>query len=54
MSTADTLLASEQDKESILDVLSGVHATWVLARRTGRWLLAAYSDSPSVAPTKPE
>jgi uncharacterized protein (TIGR02246 family) len=25
------------------------YATWVLAKRDGRWLLAAYSNSPSVA-----
>lgn len=27
-----------------------VYATWVLAKRDGQWLLAAYSNSPSVAP----
>ncbi len=27
-----------------------VYATWVLAKRDGKWLLAAYSNSPSVAP----
>jgi uncharacterized protein (TIGR02246 family) len=26
------------------------YATWVLARRDGKWLLAAYSNSPSVPP----
>ncbi len=26
------------------------YATWVLAKRDGKWLLAAYSNSPSVAP----
>ncbi|HEX9540979.1 MAG TPA: SgcJ/EcaC family oxidoreductase [Streptosporangiaceae bacterium] len=26
-----------------------VYATWVLARQDGKWLLAAYSNSPSVA-----
>lgn len=26
------------------------YATWVLAKRGGRWLVAAYSNSPSVAP----
>lgn len=30
-----------------------VHATWVLARRDGKWQLAAYSNSPSVAPSQP-
>jgi uncharacterized protein (TIGR02246 family) len=30
-----------------------VWATWVLARRDGKWLLAAYSNSPSVAPGRP-
>jgi hypothetical protein len=25
-------------------------ASWVLAKRDGKWLLAAYSSSPSVAP----
>jgi uncharacterized protein (TIGR02246 family) len=29
------------------------YATWVLAKRDGRWLLAAYSNSPSVAPAQP-
>jgi len=27
-----------------------VFATWVLAKRDGKWLLAAYSNSPSVRP----
>jgi uncharacterized protein (TIGR02246 family) len=27
-----------------------VYATWVLAKQDGKWLLAAYSNSPSVAP----
>jgi uncharacterized protein (TIGR02246 family) len=27
-----------------------VYATWVLAKRDGKWQLAAYSNSPSVAP----
>jgi uncharacterized protein (TIGR02246 family) len=26
------------------------YATWVFAKRDGKWLLAAYSNSPSVAP----
>jgi uncharacterized protein (TIGR02246 family) len=30
-----------------------VYATWVLARRDGKWLLAAYSNSPSAAPGRP-
>ncbi len=30
-----------------------VHATWVLARRDGKWLLAAYSNSPAVVPSRP-
>ncbi|MDQ6729630.1 MAG: SgcJ/EcaC family oxidoreductase, partial [Actinomycetota bacterium] len=30
-----------------------VYATWVLAKRNGKWLLAAYSNSPSVAPGQP-
>jgi uncharacterized protein (TIGR02246 family) len=30
-----------------------VYATWVLTKRDGRWLLAAYSNSPSVAPGQP-
>lgn len=30
-----------------------VHATWVLAKKDGKWLLVAYSNSPSVAPTPP-
>ena len=29
------------------------YATWVLARQDGKWLLAAYSNSPSVAPGQP-
>lgn len=29
------------------------YATWVLAKQDGRWLLAAYSNSPSVAPGQP-
>jgi uncharacterized protein (TIGR02246 family) len=29
------------------------YATWVLAKRDGKWLLAAYSNSPSVAPGQP-
>ena len=27
-----------------------VYATWVLAKQDGKWLLAAYSNSPSIAP----
>lgn len=27
-----------------------VYATWVLGKRDGKWQLAAYSNSPSVAP----
>ncbi|MEV6741325.1 SgcJ/EcaC family oxidoreductase [Streptomyces sp. NPDC051104] len=27
-----------------------VYATWVLAKKDGKWQLAAYSNSPSVAP----
>lgn len=27
-----------------------VYATWVLAKQDGKWLLAAYSNSPSLAP----
>ncbi|WP_328499739.1 SgcJ/EcaC family oxidoreductase [Streptomyces sp. NBC_00457] len=27
-----------------------VYATWVLAKKDGKWLLAAYSNSPSVGP----
>lgn len=29
-----------------------VYATWVLAKQDGKWLLAAYSNSPSVAPVQ--
>lgn len=30
-----------------------VYATWVLAKKDDKWLLAAYSNSPSAAPTPP-
>ncbi|MFD5407234.1 SgcJ/EcaC family oxidoreductase [Streptomyces griseorubiginosus] len=30
-----------------------VYATWVLAKKGGKWQLAAYSNSPSVAPGQP-
>ncbi|MEU5314997.1 SgcJ/EcaC family oxidoreductase [Streptomyces sp. NPDC021562] len=30
-----------------------VYATWVLAKKDGKWQLAAYSNSPSVAPGQP-
>lgn len=29
------------------------YATWVLAKRDAKWLLAAYSNSPSIAPGRP-
>lgn len=30
-----------------------VYATWVLAKKDGKWQLAAYSNSPTVAPGQP-
>jgi uncharacterized protein (TIGR02246 family) len=29
------------------------YATWVLAKRDAKWLLAAYSNCPSIAPGRP-
>jgi uncharacterized protein (TIGR02246 family) len=44
VSRAGILMAGEQD----LPPERAVLATWVFARRTGRWMIAAYTNTPAV------